>query len=137
ATYSSNLTYICGWSAYARTTHSSIGPSWFHSRSRHPPERSEIDVSEKYRTSVAQSSAAQLEINPVFARPGEATSLPKFKMPQDMMSGDTAYQIVHDEAMLDGNSRLNLATFVSTWMDENAQKIYAETADKNMIDKDE
>lgn len=73
----------------------------------------------------------------MFARPGEATSLPKFKMPQDMMSGETAYQIVHDEAMLDGNSRLNLATFVSTWMDDNAQKIYAETADKNMIDKDE
>ena len=94
-------------------------------------------MSETYRSSTVQSAAAQLEINPVFARPGEATSLPKFKMPQDMMSGETAYQIVHDEAMLDGNSRLNLATFVSTWMDENAQKIYAETADKNMIDKDE
>lgn len=94
-------------------------------------------MSETYRSSTEQSAAAQLEINPVFARPGEATSLPKFKMPQDMMSGETAYQIVHDEAMLDGNSRLNLATFVSTWMDENAQKIYAETADKNMIDKDE
>lgn len=94
-------------------------------------------MSETYRNAAEQSAAAQLEINPVFARPGEATSLPKFKMPQDMMSGETAYQIVHDEAMLDGNSRLNLATFVSTWMDDNAQKIYAETADKNMIDKDE
>ncbi len=94
-------------------------------------------MSETYRNAAEQSSAAQLEINPVFVRPGEASSLPKFKMPEQMMSGDTAYQIVHDEAMLDGNSRLNLATFVSTWMDENAQKIYAETADKNMIDKDE
>lgn len=101
------------------------------------PERSEDDVSETYRNAAEQQSDAQLEISPVFARPGEATSLPKFKMPDGMMSGDTAYQIVHDEAMLDGNSRLNLATFVSTWMDDNAQKIYAETADKNMIDKDE
>ena len=101
------------------------------------PERSEDDVSETYRNAAEQQSDAQLEISPVFARPGEATSLPKFKMPDGMMSGDAAYQIVHDEAMLDGNSRLNLATFVSTWMDDNAQKIYAETADKNMIDKDE
>ena len=53
------------------------------------------------------------------------------------MAPDTAYQIVHDETMLDGNARLNLATFVSTWMDGNANRLYAETYDKNMIDKDE
>ncbi|MBL7129757.1 MAG: glutamate decarboxylase, partial [Ignavibacteria bacterium] len=49
----------------------------------------------------------------------------------------TAYDIVHDELMLDGNSRLNLATFVTTWMDPEARQIMAETFDKNMIDKDE
>lgn len=94
-------------------------------------------MSEFYRNAVEQSDAAQFVVNPVFARPGEATSLAKFRMPDGMMSGDTAYQIVHDEVMLDGNSRLNLATFVSTWMDDHAQKLYSETADKNMIDKDE
>ncbi len=39
--------------------------------------------------------------------------------------------------MLDGNARLNLATFVGTWMDEHAARLYLEAADKNMIDKDE
>ena len=39
--------------------------------------------------------------------------------------------------MLDGNSRLNLATFVTTWMEPQAQLLMAETFDKNMIDKDE
>ncbi len=39
--------------------------------------------------------------------------------------------------MFDGNARLNLATFVGTWMDGFAQKLYAESTDKNMIDKDE
>ena len=39
--------------------------------------------------------------------------------------------------MLDGNASLNLATFVSTWMDDFASKLYAESYDKNMIDKDE
>ncbi|MFB8387295.1 glutamate decarboxylase [Microbacterium sp. NPDC055910] len=78
-----------------------------------------------------------LAINPVFVRPGEATEFDKFVMPDGPSLPETAYQIVHDEAILDGNSRLNLATFVSTWMDDHALKLYTEAADKNMIDKDE
>src|SRR6476469_3360732 len=50
---------------------------------------------------------------------------------------ETAYQLVHDELMLDGNARLNLATFVTTWMEPQADRLMAECADKNMIDKDE
>ncbi len=53
------------------------------------------------------------------------------------MSPETAYQIIHDELMLDGNARLNLATFVTTWMEPQAERLMAECADKNMIDKDE
>lgn len=53
------------------------------------------------------------------------------------MLPETAYQIIHDEIMLDGNARLNLATFVGTWMDDHASRLYAESFDKNMIDKDE
>ncbi|RLP76124.1 glutamate decarboxylase [Mycetocola tolaasinivorans] len=94
-------------------------------------------MSELYRNAAEREDASQIAINPVFARPGEATVLPRFELPTDQMSSDTAYQLVHDEAMLDGNSRLNLATFVSTWMDDNAGKLYVEAADKNMIDKDE
>lgn len=78
-----------------------------------------------------------ISLSPVFVRPGEATDLPKFKLPESMSEPQTAYQIVHDESILDGNSRLNLATFVSTWMDDYAKKLYLESADKNMIDKDE
>jgi len=39
--------------------------------------------------------------------------------------------------MLDGNARLNVATFVTTWMEPQAQKLMSECYDKNMIDKDE
>ena len=67
-----------------------------------------------------------MEINPIYARPGENTEAPRFKMPTDAMLPETAYQIVHDESMMDGNARLNLATFVSTWMDERADKLYLE-----------
>jgi len=76
-------------------------------------------------------------ITPVFGTDEEARVAPKYEMPQGMMPGEVAYQIVHDEAMLDGNSRLNLATFVTTWMDDYARKVMTENMDKNMIDKTE
>ena len=85
----------------------------------------------------AVGDSDSLALNPVFARPGEATQLSKTRMPAGEALPETAYQIVHDEAMLDGNARLNLATFVGTWMDEYADRLYAEAVDKNMIDKDE
>ncbi|MFW0785518.1 glutamate decarboxylase [Gordonia sp. CPCC 206044] len=75
--------------------------------------------------------------NPVFTRPGEASDFPRFEMPAQPSLPETAYQIVRDEMMLDGNARQNLATFVGTWMDDHANRLYLEAADKNMIDKDE
>ena len=62
---------------------------------------------------------------------------PRHTLPDDELDPDIAYQVVHDELMLDGNARLNLATFVTTWMEPQAQRLMAETFDKNMIDKDE
>jgi glutamate decarboxylase len=59
------------------------------------------------------------------------------ELPPESMDPNVAYQIIHDELLLDGSARLNLATFVSTWMEPQAEKLYAETYDKNMIDKDE
>jgi len=85
----------------------------------------------------SDTSNASIELNPLFSRPGEATEFPRFTIPDGVSLPSTAYQIVHDEAMLDGNARLNLATFVGTWMEAEAGKLYAETVDKNMIDKDE
>jgi glutamate decarboxylase len=79
----------------------------------------------------------QNQLNPLFARAGEATDFPLNMLPPGESLPETAYQVVHDEAMLDGNSRLNLATFVGTWMDPHADRLYSETADKNMVDKDE
>ncbi|HEX4441993.1 MAG TPA: glutamate decarboxylase [Galbitalea sp.] len=84
-----------------------------------------------------RESAEPIDLNPLFSRPGESTELPRFVMPQRPSAPETAYQIVHDESMLDGNARLNLATFVGTWMDDQSIRLYAEAADKNMIDKDE
>lgn len=74
---------------------------------------------------------------PIFGSNEEQRVAPKTELTQEGTAEDIAYQIVHDEAMLDGNARLNLATFVTTWMDDSARRIMAETMDKNMIDKTE
>jgi glutamate decarboxylase len=63
--------------------------------------------------------------------------VPRYALPASGMDPDIAYQIAHDELMLDGNARLNLATFVSTWMEPQATRLMTECFDKNMIDKDE
>ncbi|MDG3009804.1 glutamate decarboxylase [Rhodococcus sp. D2-41] len=63
--------------------------------------------------------------------------IPALRLPDAEMDPEAAYRFIHDELMLDGSSRLNLATFVTTWMDPEAEKIMSETFDKNMIDKDE
>ncbi|ETW26102.1 glutamate decarboxylase [Mycobacterium gastri 'Wayne'] len=65
------------------------------------------------------------------------TPVPALRLPEESMEPEAAYQFIHDELMLDGSSRLNLATFVTTWMDPEAGQLMAETFDKNMIDKDE
>jgi glutamate decarboxylase len=78
----------------------------------------------------------EISVNPLFAREGEET-IPRWRMPDGEMLPDSAYQVIHDELLLDGNARQNLATFVTTWMEPQAAKLYAESFDKNMIDKDE
>jgi glutamate decarboxylase len=79
---------------------------------------------------------AELDINPVYVREA-SLSVPRNKIPEHGMLPDTALQAVRDELILDGNARLNLATFVTTWMEPQARQLMSECFDKNMIDKDE
>ncbi|HEX4107728.1 MAG TPA: glutamate decarboxylase [Solirubrobacteraceae bacterium] len=62
---------------------------------------------------------------------------PCHSLPKDGIGNEAAYEMLSSELLLDGSARLNLATFVTTWMPEHASRLMAETADKNMIDKDE
>ena len=74
---------------------------------------------------------------PLYASADSRESIPKYKIPKDAQDMSTVYHLVHDELMLDGNSRMNLATFCQTWLDEYVHKLMDECLDKNMIDKDE
>ena len=43
--------------------------------------------------------------------------VPLHRMPRRRASSiDTAYEMISSELLLDGQARLNLATFVTTWM---------------------
>lgn len=59
------------------------------------------------------------------------------KFPKRETEPAAAYQLVHDELLLDGNSRQNLATFCQTWVEPEVRKLMDECLDKNIIDKDE
>ncbi|HWF55663.1 MAG TPA: glutamate decarboxylase [Solirubrobacteraceae bacterium] len=63
--------------------------------------------------------------------------LPMHALRDSGMTESAAYELISSELLLDGQARLNLATFVTTWMPSMAAKLMADTADKNMIDKDE
>jgi glutamate decarboxylase len=80
------------------------------------------------------SNALLTEANPAL---GQRLEPPKDRLADDAVPADVAYQLIHDELLLDGSARLNLATFVTTWMEPQAQRLMAECVDKNMIDKDE
>ncbi|MBN2479095.1 MAG: glutamate decarboxylase [Parachlamydiales bacterium] len=82
-------------------------------------------------------SDSEKMITPVYARHSLKNPLPKFEIGKEGMLPRSAYDIIHDELILDGNSRFNLATFVSTWMEPEAKQLILDTLDKNMIDKDE
>ncbi len=74
---------------------------------------------------------------PTYANRGLAQAVPRYEMPEEGMEPDVAYQLIHDELALDGNPILNLATFVTTWMDDQADRLMGETMNKNAIDWDE
>ena len=81
--------------------------------------------------------ASEESITPLYSRHALSGTVSRYDFPEAEMLPQTAYNLVHDELMLDGNARLNLATFVTTWMEPEARVLMAETFDKNMIDKDE
>ncbi|KAL2906967.1 Glutamate decarboxylase 3 [Bienertia sinuspersici] len=55
-------------------------------------------------------------------------------MPQTSMPKEEAQQIINDELMLDGNPQLNLASFVTTWMEPECDKLMMDAINKNCVE---
>ncbi|KAF6217564.1 hypothetical protein HO133_006666 [Letharia lupina] len=66
-----------------------------------------------------------------------AECLPMHEMPEKEMPKEIAYRMIRDDLSLDGNPMLNLASFVTTYMEEEVEKLMAEALPKNFIDYEE
>ena len=66
-----------------------------------------------------------------------AVSAPANRFPESGIEPRHAYTIVHDDLMLEGNPRLNLATFCTTWLEPETRALLDEALDNNIVDKDE
>ncbi len=77
---------------------------------------------------VKRSSEHGLEgaLTPLYTRSALVHNVTRYDFLEKEMLPQTAYHLVHDELMLDGNSRLNLATFVTTWMEPEAHQLMSE-----------
>ena len=87
----------------------------------------DLDALSDQERSIADSYGARFRGDPV----------PRYELPADGMPARATYQAVYDELALDGNPMLNLATFVTTWMEPEADQLMAVTVNKNSIDQDE
>jgi glutamate decarboxylase len=86
---------------------------------------------------LAHPEAPSRTITPTYASRGLTHPIPRFELPEQSLDPAAAYQLIHDELALDGNPALNVASFVTTYMDHQADRLMAETANKNAIDWDE
>jgi glutamate decarboxylase len=78
-----------------------------------------------------------LLMDDLYASPELRSGAPRNGFPLEEMRAEAAFELVHDELMLDGVSRVNLATFCTTWLDDQAHRLMNLSIDKNIVDKDE
>ncbi|KAJ3705895.1 hypothetical protein LUZ61_009600 [Rhynchospora tenuis] len=87
--------------------------------------------------SKAVPSSHDASLSCTFASRYVRNPLPRFKLPEESIPKEAAYQVINDELMLDGNPRLNLASFVTTWMEPECDKLIMAALNKNYVDMDE
>ncbi|MEO5877947.1 MAG: glutamate decarboxylase [Streptosporangiaceae bacterium] len=86
---------------------------------------------------VVKDAKAGDDATDVFAAPMSGDVLPKRRIPEDQTRPEVVFAAIHNELLLDGNAAQNLATFCTTWSEDEVHRLMAECLDKNMIDKDE
>merc|ERR1711977_111907 len=62
------------------------------------------------------------------------SAMPKYKLPEVGCPAPVAKQLIQDERRLDANPSLNLASFVTTWMEKEAEEIMHDALDVNYVD---
>lgn len=76
-------------------------------------------------------------ITPYSTRYASKQEISKFKISHDGAPADAVHQMLKDELDLDGRPNLNLASFVGTYMESQANSLIMENISKNLSDVDE
>ncbi|KAK3038186.1 hypothetical protein RJ639_030293 [Escallonia herrerae] len=85
----------------------------------------------------ATSSNSEEHLHNTFASRYVRATLPRFRMWDKSIPREAVYQIISDELMLDRNPWLNLASFVTTWMEPKCDRLIMSSLNKNYVDMDE
>jgi glutamate decarboxylase len=78
-----------------------------------------------------------LELSPVFAHRIDEKVIPRGRLPESSMPAGVAAGIIRSRLLLDGRAALNLATFCTTSAEPELQQIYADTAEINLMNREE
>ncbi|GAA5881613.1 hypothetical protein JCM16303_005509 [Sporobolomyces ruberrimus] len=73
----------------------------------------------------------------VYGSSAAGKGIKRFEMAEEEMDPRSAARFVSDELLMDGNPSLNLASFVTTYMEPEAEKLMADNMSKNLIDHEE
>ncbi|KAL8828404.1 MAG: hypothetical protein Q9170_006619 [Blastenia crenularia] len=84
-----------------------------------------------------QTKSATSTVTPYSSRYASQQEISKFRIPQQGAPADAVHQMLKDELDLDGRPNLNLASFVGTYMEREAEALMVENLSKNMSDADE
>ena len=63
--------------------------------------------------------------------------IPKSVMPESSIPANVVHQVIKDLRTLDARPNLNLASFVTTWMEPQAQELIMDSLNINFVDTDE
>ncbi len=77
------------------------------------------------------------EFRDIYTNPISERQLPKNELPEKISDPAAIRQLISDELFMDGNARQNLATFCTTYIEDEVRELMDLSIDKNMIDKDE
>ncbi|KAJ3201030.1 hypothetical protein HDU82_008417 [Entophlyctis luteolus] len=83
------------------------------------------------------SVASTSDSMPMYACAQMAEAATTTTMPEGPMDPRVAKQLISDKLSLDGNPKLNMASFVTTFMDPEAEELMMDGLRKNFIDLDE
>ncbi|EPE29920.1 PLP-dependent transferase [Glarea lozoyensis ATCC 20868] len=86
---------------------------------------------------VAEQSDQDQFTTSVYGSRFASEDLPKHEMPETEMPKEVAYRMIKDDLSLDGNPMLNLASFVTTYMEKEVEDLMTESFSKNFIDYEE